>query len=122
MNKELIALIATVAGLTILGLSAILAVAICRPTTDIQQFATTVATFLGPVILIFVQTFKIIQNGAATNRVEVKVDGNLQAALDNAGLVGGLHQQIVAAKEAAVLAAKTAADTAKALAIKKEVL
>ena len=120
MNPELKALIITVTSLVVLGLITILAVAIFHPATDIQQFATTVATFLGPTILLFIQSFKLIQNGAATNRVEVKVDGNLQAALDNAGLVAGLHQQVVSAKEAAVLAAKTAADTALALKTKGE--
>ena len=128
MNKELIALMVTTVLLVVLGLGSMTAIVILRPADNNAVILKEIAEFLGPTILIFISLFKNIQNGvtndkiaATTNRVEFKVDGNIEKLVNQHATVATLTEQLVSVKAAADLAAKTAIDTAAALAAKKEV-
>src|ERR1700722_4699358 len=127
MNKELIALMVTTVLLVVLGLGSMTAIVILRPADNNAVILKEIAEFLGPTILIFISLFKNIQNGvtndkiaATTNRVEFKVDGNIEKLVNQHATVATLTEQLVSVKAAADLAAKTAIDTAAALAAKKE--
>jgi hypothetical protein len=120
MSTELKWLIGSIFTLTFTGLATIIAILYLRPHDDNVQIISTIISFLLPTILAFIAAFKGMQNSNTLTELKVQGDGHLAQAVKQAAAVASLTEQVAGVKTAAVLAAKTAEDTAIALAAKKE--
>jgi hypothetical protein len=119
LNRELIALIATVFSITTLGLVAIVAIVILRPNAENGEIVKGIVTLIGPTVLLFVTAYKGIQNGTDIQKVIEATNGATEHQVKQAAAVATLTEQVASAKAAAEVAAKTAADAAIALRVKE---
>jgi hypothetical protein len=131
LDTETLVLISIPAVIALFGLAAIVGIIIYRPTTDAVQLGLLIG-FLTQIILGLIAAIKGIQNssdikksaanqqetGSDVKTIAVKVDGNIEALVAQHTAVATLTEQLAAVKLAAELAAKTASDTAIALAAK----
>jgi hypothetical protein len=98
----------------------------CPPGSQTNTIVLIIG-FIGPTIGQILNLYKANEikttskeNSQGIEQIKIATNGQTEHAINQAAALATLTEQVASAKVAALVAAKTVADTAKALAVKKE--